>query len=74
MINEPDDTPVTHRVLWQKLSAAGWKRIKGNPHDMAIDPENPNHAIPIPHKHKHKNKDIPEGTVRNILRQARIIN
>ena len=59
-----------YREMWKKLNRAGWRRVKGKKHDHAVDPDNPNHKIPVPHKHR---TDIPEPTANKILKLAGLL-
>jgi predicted RNA binding protein YcfA (HicA-like mRNA interferase family) len=52
--------------LWKILKAAGWKQIHGRKHDLAVNPENPDHLIPVP---RHKD-EVPSGTAHSILKEA----
>ena len=56
-----------YREMWKKLNNAGWLKVNGKKHDKAINPNNPNHKIPVPHKH---GADIPKPTADAILKQA----
>jgi len=62
--------PTRYKETWDKLQDAGWKYEASNPHDKAIDPNNPNHKIPVPHKHS---SDLPKSTARKILKEAGLL-
>jgi len=55
-----------YNELWKILKKAGWKQIHGRKHDLAVDPRNSSHLIPVP---RHKG-EVPAGTADSILKEA----
>jgi predicted RNA binding protein YcfA (HicA-like mRNA interferase family) len=61
MINQ-----VTEREIIKLLKDNGWYIEEGSKHHLATNPNKPGIKIPIP---RHR-KDIPIGTINNILKAA----
>lgn len=57
---------MTERDILRLLKKNGWIIKEGANHHLATHPEKPGIKIPVP---RHK-KDIPIGTVNNILKNA----
>jgi YcfA-like protein. len=57
---------LTEKELLKLLNQNGWVITEGKKHHLATHPDKPGIKIPIP---RHK-KDIPAGTLHNILKAA----
>lgn len=57
---------MTEKEIIKLLKENGWYIEEGSKHHLAINPKKPGIKIPIP---RHK-KDIPIGTLNNILKAA----
>ena len=57
---------MTNQELWKKLKKVGWTQKHGGKHDLAVDPKNPQHTIPVP---RHRG-EVPKGTANAILSEA----
>ena len=62
---------MTPQELKRLLRKNGWEFREGTRHTLAIHPDKPGIQIPIP---RHKSKDIPAGTLNNILMAAGLKN
>jgi len=59
---------LTEREVIKLLKENGWFIEEGKKHHLATNPNKPGIKIPIP---RHK-KDLPIGTLKNILRSAEL--
>lgn len=59
---------MTEREVIKLLKENGWFIEEGKKHHLATNPNKPGIKIPIP---RHK-KDLPIGTLKNILRSAEL--
>lgn len=57
---------MTEKEILRLLKQSGWEIAEGTKHHLATNPQKPGIKIPIP---RHK-KDIPAGTLHNILKAA----
>ena len=57
---------MTEREILKLLKENGWDIEEGSKHHLATNPKKPGTKIPIP---RHR-KDIPIGTINNILKAA----
>ncbi|GHV34374.1 hypothetical protein FACS18949_10320 [Clostridia bacterium] len=57
---------MTTNELWRILKKAGWTQSHGGKHDLAVDPKNVQHTIPVP---RHRG-EVPLGTANSILKEA----
>jgi predicted RNA binding protein YcfA (HicA-like mRNA interferase family) len=58
---------MTPDELKRKLAKNGWAIDEGRNHSQATHPDRPGLKIPIP---RHKGRDIPKGTLNEILKAA----